>query len=397
MSEQDIVAQPRLVIGEFQAEQVITISSGHFIHDMYSAFLAPLLPLIIAKMSLSLTAAGSLAAFMQLPAILTPFIGHLSDKYNLRYLVILAPGLTATFMSAIGLAPSYGILALFLTLAGISSAFFHAPAPAMVAQISGRRMGKGMSWFMAGGELARTVGPIVAVWAVSSWTLEGMFRVVVAGWATTAILFWRLRDIPVTGRRAGSLRSILPKLRPFFLPLFIIVFFQMFMTVCMTSYLPTYMNLNGASLLMAGASLSILEVAGIAGALSGGTLSDRLGRKPLLLGITVLSPVLMILFLNVTGWLLVPVLLAFGFVSISSGPVFLALIQDNFPDNRAVSNGLYISMNFLVRSLVLVLVGMAGDAVGLQTAFWWSAALSLVSLIGIFMLPAEIAEVHQGA
>ena len=212
MTVQNITVETRVDEGEFQTEQVLTISSGHFVHDVYSAFLAPLLPLLIEKMSLTLTLAGSLSAFMQLPAILTPFIGHLADKYNLRYLVIIAPALTATAMSAMGLAPNYATLALLLILAGISSAIFHAPAPAMVGQISGKRVGKGMSWFMGGGELARTVGPIVAVWAVSSWALEGMFRVVVIGWATSAILFWRLRDIPISARKNGSLQSILAKI-----------------------------------------------------------------------------------------------------------------------------------------------------------------------------------------
>jgi predicted MFS family arabinose efflux permease len=97
----------------------------------------------------------------------------------------------------------------------------------------------------------------------------------------------------------------------------------------------------------------------------------------------------MIAFLKVSGWLLVPVLLLYGFVSISPGPVYLALIQDHFPENRAVSNGLYISMNFLLRSLVLLLVGMAGDAFGLQATFMGSAFLSLLGLIGIFLLPVE--------
>jgi MFS family permease len=97
----------------------------------------------------------------------------------------------------------------------------------------------------------------------------------------------------------------------------------------------------------------------------------------------------MITFVNISGWLLVPVLLSYGFVSISAGPVFLALIQDNFPENRAVSNGLYISMNFLLRSLVMILVGVAGDAVGLKTAFGGSAVLSLFGLFGIVMLPDE--------
>jgi FSR family fosmidomycin resistance protein-like MFS transporter len=389
MAIQNLTVKKGLDKDTFQGEQVLTISGGHFVHDVYSAFLAPLLPLIIEKLSLTLTLAGSLSAFLQFPAILTPLIGHLSDKYNLRYLVIIAPALTATLMSALGLAPGYGTLAMLLTLTGISVAFFHAPAPAMVGQISGQRVGKGMSWFMGGGELARTVGPLVAVWAASLWGLEGMFRVVVIGWATSILLFWRLRDIPVSARKKGSLQSILPKLRTLFLPLFIISFFRMFMVVCMTTYLPTYMNLNGATLFLAGASLSLLELAGFVGALSGGTLSDRLGRKPLLAGVTILAPLLMMAFLNVSGWLLVPVLLAYGFVSISAGPVFLALIQDHFPGNRAVSNGLYISMNFLLRSLAMVLIGMAGDVFGLGAAFIGSAALSLLGLLGVFMLPGR--------
>jgi FSR family fosmidomycin resistance protein-like MFS transporter len=391
MRAQDIAIEGRVDEGAFQTEQVLTISSGHFVHDVYSAFLAPLLPLLIEKMSLTLTLAGSLSAFVQLPAILTPFVGHLADKHNLRYLVIIAPALTATAMSAMGLAPGYAALALLLLLSGVSSALFHAPAPAMVGQISGKRVGKGMSWFMGGGELARTMGPLVAVWAASLWGLEGMFRVVVIGWATSIILFWRLKDVPVSARKKGSLQSILPKLRTLFLPLFIISFFRMFMVVCMTAYLPTYMKLNGATLFLAGASLSVLELAGFVGALSGGTLSDRLGRKPLLMGITILAPLLMIAFLTVSGWLLVPVLLSYGFVAISAGPVFLALIQDNFPENRAVSNGIYISMNFLLRSLVMILVGMAGDAFGLEITFMGSAGLALLGLVGIIMLPTETA------
>ena len=389
MTAQNLPLEPTIEKNEFQTGQVLTIASGHFVHDIYSAFLAPLLPLLIERMSLTLTLAGSLTAFLQFPAILTPIIGHFADKYNLRYLVILAPALTATMMSIMGLAPGFWALALILIVAGISVAFFHAPAPAMVGQISGQRVGKGMSWFMAGGELGRTIGPLVAVWAASLWALDGMFRVVVIGWGMSAVLFWRLRDIPINARAQGSLQSILPKLRTLFLPLFIVIFFRMFMVACMTTYLPTFMTLKGSTLFLAGASLSILEFAGVLGALSGGTISDNLGRRPVLMVITVLAPLLMVTFLDASGWLVVPVLLLYGFVSIAPNPVFLALIQDNFPENRAVSNGLYISMNFLLRSLALLLVGMAGDAFGLQATFMWSALLSLLGLVGIFMLPIE--------
>ena len=375
---------------QFQTEQVLTISGGHFVHDVYSSFLPPLLPVLIEKMSLSLTMAGSLGAFLQFPAILTPLVGHLADRHNLRYLVIIAPALTATLMSSMGFASSYWFLALLLVLTGVSVAFFHAPAPAMVAQISGQRAGLGMSLFMGGGELARTIGPLVAVWAFSLWGLEGMARVMLIGWGVSILLFWRLRDIPVSARRQGSLQSIKSKLRTLFLPLFVVIFFRMFMVVPMTTYLPTLLKLNGAPLLIAGAALSILELSGAVGALLGGTISDRLGRKRVLVTVTVVSPLLMLAFLKVSlSWLLVPILLLYGFVSISPGPVFLALIQDHFPENRAVSNGLYISMNFLLRSLGMLLVGVAGDAVGLQKAFLWSALISLASLLGVILLPDE--------
>ncbi|MBC8336451.1 MAG: MFS transporter, partial [Anaerolineales bacterium] len=200
---QDYLEAPPREENNFQGEQVLVIAGGHFIHDIYSAFLAPLLPLIIEKLSLTLTLAGSLTAFLQIPAVLNPLIGHFADKFSMRFFVILAPAVTATIMSSMGLAPNYFTLALLLFITGISVAAYHAPAPAMIARVSGQRVGKGMSWFMAGGELGRTLGPIIAVWAVSLWSFDGLFRVAVLGWGTSLILFLRLRDTPVNMREKG--------------------------------------------------------------------------------------------------------------------------------------------------------------------------------------------------
>ena len=51
---------------EFQTEKVLTIAGGHFIHDVYTACVAPLLPVIIEKLSLTLTQAGSLTRNLRL-------------------------------------------------------------------------------------------------------------------------------------------------------------------------------------------------------------------------------------------------------------------------------------------------------------------------------------------
>jgi FSR family fosmidomycin resistance protein-like MFS transporter len=59
-----------------------------------------------------------------------------------------------------GFAPNYFILATILLVTGISVAPFHSPAPAMIAEVSGKKVGLRMSLFMAGGELGRTERPI---------------------------------------------------------------------------------------------------------------------------------------------------------------------------------------------------------------------------------------------
>ncbi|MBN2044101.1 MAG: MFS transporter [Anaerolineales bacterium] len=376
---------------EFQTVPVITIASGHFIHDTFTAFVAPLLPLVIEKLSLSLTMAGALNAFMQLPAVLNPFIGYLADKLSLRYFVIFAPAATASLIGLMGLTPSYGMLVFLFVLIGFSVAAFHAPTPAMIARVAGKRVGLGMSMYMAGGELGRTVGPLVAVAGVSAWGLEGIYRLIALGWGASLILFWRFRYVSSADYRFknGNLKAEIPKLRSLFLPIVLLTFTRAFLTGSITTYLPTFLNFEGATLAFAGISLSVLEAAGVAGALISGSVSDRFGRKPVLLVSLILSTGFLFVFLQVTGWAVIPVLLLLGFFSLAPAPVLLAIVQDAVPDNRAVANGLYMTINFLVRSLVLVLLGAAGDAWGLRTTFMLSGVISIFSLLPVLIIKVD--------
>jgi FSR family fosmidomycin resistance protein-like MFS transporter len=375
--------------GKFQTGNVITLFGAHFIHDTYSAFVAPLLPLIMEKLSLSLTLVGTLTAILQVPSIINPFIGYFADKVNLKYFVILTPAITATLISCLGIAPNFLSLAIILFISGLSIAAFHAPAPAIVGHISGSRIGKGMSIFMAGGELGRTLGPLLVIWAVSIWTLEGLLRIAVLGWAASIILFWRLRKVSGKTDQSGDVRLLIPKLKSLYLPLGIILFLRQFILVSITTYLPTFLKSEGHSLFVAGASLSILEMAGVVGALLSGTLSDRVGRKKMLVLAISSSSLLLLFFLNVQGWMSIPLLLMIGFTSLSTGPVYLALVQDNTPSNRAIGNGIYMSLSFLLRSLVLLLMGIAGDLTGLRTAYYVGVFLSFASIPFIFLLPKD--------
>ncbi len=384
------IENPPALKEQFQTSQVLPIVGAHFIHDIYSAFVPTLLPVLIKQLSLTLTQAGSLSAMLQLPALFNPLIGYMADKVNLRYFVILTPAITATLIGCMGLSPDYFALAVILFTAGISTAAFHAPAPAMVGRVSGKKLGLGMSLFMAAGELSRTAGPLIAVWAVSTWTLSGIYRTAILGWAASAVLYLRLRQVPARLENPGNLRDVLPILVPLFLPLALINLFNDFLLACLTTFLPTYMQMQGANLMAAGGALSILSLAGAIGALSSGTVSDRLGRKKVLLIATVLSVILMLVFLRVQSWLLVPILLLLGFTSLSTTPVMLAMVQENLPNNRAVGNGLYMFVAFLVRPITVIGIGAMGDRWGLQTAFFWGTLVSLLSLPAILALPGRI-------
>lgn len=375
---------------EFQTENVLPIVGSHLVHDTYTAAVPALLPVLIEKLSLSLTMVGTLTAILQIPAVLTPFIGYLADKVSLRYFVILAPALTATLISSLGFASSYFGIAIILFATGISVACYHAPAPAMIGRLAGDQIGKGMSLFMAAGELARAVGPLLAVWAVSTWTLDGFYRIVFLGWAASLILYFRLRHIPARMEAPGSFRSIVPVLKIFFLPLFFVIFFRSFGVNILTVYLPIYMKGLGASLWIAGGALSLLELAGVAGALVSGTVSDIFGRKKILLVATILSALLMVLFVWFEGWILIPLLAALGFCVLSTGPVMLAMVQDQLPNNRAVGNGLYIMMAFLIRPVALVAIGYLGDLFGLEQVYIWSAIISLLAIPAILFLPDRL-------
>jgi FSR family fosmidomycin resistance protein-like MFS transporter len=165
------------------------------------------------------------------------------------------------------------------------------------------------------------------------------------------------------------------------------MFFRIFLRESLTTFLPTYMNIEGANLWLAAGALSILEFAGVGGALASGTLSDRFGRKLVLLVATVSGAIFTLVFLWVDGWTTFIVLLALGFTVLSTGPVLLALVQDHFQKNRAVGNGMFMLVSFFVRPFALVAIGFLGDRFGLNQVYFWSALLSLLSIPAIFALP----------
>ena len=373
----------------FETGRLVTIAGGHAVHDTFTAFLAPLLPRFVEKLSLSNTAAGLLSVFLQIPSLLQPVIGHLADRRALRWIVVLGPGATATAMSFLGWAPGYFALALLLLLAGLSVAAFHATAPVAVAYLSGNRLGRGMGFFMVGGELGRTLGPIVVVSALALVSLRSIAFLALAGIATSVVLHFLLRDAVLRTKDDGEQvpwRTAVSRMRGLMTILGGITAVRSMMMMSVTIFLPLFLTEQGSSVWLAGAALSIVEAAGIAGAFAGGWVSDHVGRKAVLVFGHITAPLALLAFLATDGAARIALLPLIGVTLLAVPPVLMALVQEQVPESRALANGVYLSMNFAIRSTAAIGFGAIGDIFGLRTAMLIGAFAMFAGLPLIWVL-----------
>src|SRR3990170_6815202 len=196
--------------GGFDSRTLWAATFAHFLNDFYVSFLAPLLPLVVAKFDLSLALAGFLATVLTTSAAMSqPLFGALADRMRRRLFVVVGPLLTIAAMGLIGLAPTYTILLGLLLLAGTGTASFHPQGASSAGQASGARLGRGLSLFVAGGELGYSLGPLVIAVVVQARGLAATWMVAVPGLAACALL-WRFiprrRPMP-PATAAGGLRS----------------------------------------------------------------------------------------------------------------------------------------------------------------------------------------------
>ena len=377
----------------FHLSEIVTVAAAHGAHDTYFSYLPTILPLLIKNLALNTTQAGLLTVFSQIPNLLQPVIGHLADRKNLKMLVVLAPTLSGILITLVGVAPSFGLAGLLLLLAGFSSAGFHAISPTMVSAQAGRKVGRGMGFFMVGGELGFGLGPLMVVAAIGYLTLRGLPWLMSLGMLASIILFFRLKNAS-TVRHAQAEAGLpvpqaLRQMSGLMLPMMSITFITGFLSANIVNYLPTFMSSEGAVFALAGASLAVVELSGTIGALLMGLFSDRLGQRNVVLYGTLISVLFSMGFLLLRGWMQIAMLVGVGMSAFVANPAFLSIIQTRFTRNLSLANGVYMSSSFILRSIVVVLVGIMADRYGMRPVFVGSVLVTLLSLPFIFMLPKK--------
>jgi FSR family fosmidomycin resistance protein-like MFS transporter len=381
---------------KFRWYNVLIISFSHFAHDVYTAFLAPLLPILIKTYSLSYTQAGLLNIIRGVPSLFNPLIGAYVDRIGGRTIIILAPTVSAVAMTLIGITPSYSILAILLFVSGVNSTFYHVPSPVVIKQISGNKSGLGMSFFMLGGESARTLGPIIAMAAVSMWGIEGLWKLIPFGVFSSFMLWWKLKGRKIKGlspnhdkEKLTNIKIIVKKVYKFFLLMILFLIFRSTVKTALTFFLPTFLKFKGESLWLAGISLSVVELAGMAGTFIGGHVSDKIGRKKTLLIASVITPVSMYFFLESGTVFKFVLLIILGIALFSTGSVLLAFVHDIKTDRPAFVNSLYMVSGFATSAAITFVIGKVADVIGLEQTFYAAAVVSTLAIPVVLMFKEQ--------
>jgi FSR family fosmidomycin resistance protein-like MFS transporter len=147
--------------------------------------------------------------------------------------------------------------------------------------------------------------------------------------------------------------------------------------------------LETGNLWLAGAALTVFEITGVVGVFTAGSISDRFGRRRILMASLLGAPVSLLIFASIGGWARFLTLMVIGFTLLSTTPVMLALIQEHAKSSPAAANGFFMMVSFMARSAIVVVVGFIADLIGLRATYFISAIMGLLAIPFILMLPKK--------
>lgn len=357
---------------------------GHFANDVYSNFLPAYLPHLISKFALSLAWAGAASSVYNTVSSFTQLLfGYAGDRLNMARFALVAPLVTAVFVSAVGLMPSYLLVLCLLFLGSLGTAAFHPGAASLAGETSQQGKGASISFFIAGGSLGFAVGPLLATGFISVAGFHRTYLLALPALLLAAVL-WRKIRLPREPREdlftpPRVLRSITT-----LLPLWFIVVLRHTVQLSFATFLIVLLEERGLSRLEGSLVLGLLLVMGTLGVLLGGYLSDRVGRKPIAAISLALAYPFYLGFLNTGGPLSFLLLAPAGALNAFSNPVLVAQAQELAPGHAGIASAMTMGFAWGIAGLLISLVGWMGDLWGLSASLRWTIlALPLAAAIAL--------------
>jgi FSR family fosmidomycin resistance protein-like MFS transporter len=357
---------------------ILLMASAHVMVDGYGNIYAPLLPLLIPKLGLSLAAAGTLTMLFQMAASVAQIgFGRLADRWRPRLLVMIGPVISVSVLSLTGLASSPAMLAIILVVGGLGAAAFHPPAAALAHRLGGDRPGLAMSVYITGGTLGFSFGPLMFAPFAERFGLTWTPLLAIPGLIVVAFFLTRVPAMPLHPSAGGSLRALRPYAKPLGL-LYLIVVLRTLTAIAFSTFVPVMLTRRGFSVTQAGTAVALYLFASGIGGFFGGPTADRYGAKKVIALSLVLATPFLFTATFLSGWHFVVVLAIGGFFLQSTLPVNVTFGQALAPVSAATVSSIMMGFGWGTGGLSVPFVGLIADRIGIETTL---SGLSLVPLI----------------
>jgi FSR family fosmidomycin resistance protein-like MFS transporter len=364
------------------------MAGTHFVSDAYSNIYAPLLPALIPRLGLSLTAAGTLAMLFQIAASVSQLgFGHVADRWRPRPLLVIGPLVSVVVLSFIGTAWSAPTLALVLMVGGLGGAAFHPSAAAVVHRLGGRRRGLAMAVHVTAGTVGYALGPVLFAPFVQHMGLSWTPVLAIPGLLLLAWILPRVPDMPSFGSsHLNGLSALRPYAKPLSL-LYVIVVMRTLTSLSFATFGPVMLSRQGWSVGQAGAAISAYLFAAGIGGFVGGPLADRFGARRIIAISLMISTPLLVVATMLPGVGFVVMLAIAGLFLQSTLPVNVTYAHQIAPVNAATVSSLMMGFAWGTGGLSVPLVGMLADRIGIESALACMALMPLVGALCVIPLP----------
>jgi sugar phosphate permease len=399
-------AAPRL----YKLKDVWLISAGHGLTHWYTATFYLLLPLIGKELGLTYTEIGLIMTIQHLAGAISNLPGGMvvdvvGQKGYLMAASLFWVGVPYALMSV---SHDFWMLLLCVTLVGIGNNIWHPAAIPTLAYRYPQRKGLVLSVHGMGGNIGEALAP-VAVGALLAWfTWREVVVINVVPGITMAVLILIMLGALSTAKAgdassinaAAEKRSTKEYLGDFvsllrnkaLMLVSVSASFRTLTQAGLLTFLPVYLayELN-YSLFFVGFCMSVIQLAGFLAGPIGGHLSDKMGRRRVVMSSMALSGVMVIgMVLAGKSVLFVFFIAMVGFFLYAMRAVLHAWALEVTPKNLA---GAAVGVQFGVTSLGAAaspfLFGIIADAFSLYAGFYFLAGMIIFANVLVFFMPND--------
>lgn len=344
------------------------LTLAHLVNDIYAPVLMALQPVLITVYGYNYFEAALLPVTHSLvSSLFQPIFGHLADRKGKKVSIGLSILLSGIGVSFLGLIPNqYFIMLICVMISGIGHASFHPGALCKVSAIaSGETRGRLTSFFVVGGNLGMALGPIIAGIILTSGGISMVTMLIFPAIIAAAFLYIRpIRDVSTEIKKKEKKGK--EDWKPIIL-LFSGSTLRSWVTFGAMTFFPTFLVLGGYPLIEATTLVSVMLLAGVAGQISGGIMSDRIGRKKVVVFTTFASIPAIIGVISTQGIIQIISLMLFGYLLWSSFAVTIAMAHEQIPSQIGLISGLFLGIAMGAGGIGVSVSGVIADQVGLFT------------------------------